>query len=576
MTFFILAYLAGVLTIATPCIFPILPFVLARADEPFRRGGLPVLLGLAVAFTAVASLASVAGGWAVSTNRYGRDAALAIMTLLGLAMLMPSLAVPMMAPVASVGSRLLNWTGQRAQARGTTIASSILLGVATGSVWAPCAGPALGLILSGAALSGPSFKTCLLLVTYGLGAATSLAGGLLLGGRLLAIIKHSIRWGEGVRRILGAAVVAGATTIWFGFDTGPLTRWSTATASSLEQRLIKYFWEGPALIMNTAHAAEAPPLSGPLASLLSAQQWLNTPMLQPKDVRGKVVLVNFWTYSCINCLRTLPHVRALAEKYRDRGLVVIGVHTPEFAFEKDISNVSKATGSLGVSYPVAIDSNFDMWRAFDNQAWPAFYFIGVDGRIRHRLLGEGGYDESERLIQKLLSEASVTSVSSNVRAVTGEGPRAEADGRDLRSAETYVGYAQASGFISRDASRQDTPSLYRTVSQLPLDQWGLTGTWTVGSEFATLSEASGGILYRFHAHDLHLVLAPSSPGSTVRFRVRLDSAPPGADHGFDVDAEGRGSVRDGRLYQMIGRTADRTFEIEFFDAGVRAYSFAFG
>jgi cytochrome c biogenesis protein CcdA/thiol-disulfide isomerase/thioredoxin len=584
MALFILAYLAGVLTIATPCIFPILPFVLARADEPFRRGGLPMLLGLAFAFAAVASLASVAGGWAVEANRHGRIVALALMTLFGLAMLLPTLAVRMTAPIVSIGSRLSRWAGQGMTAKGTTAASSMLLGVATGLVWAPCAGPVLGLILTGAALRGPSVETSLLLLAYGLGAATSLAAGLLLGGRLLAVVKRSARWGDGLRRILGAAVVAGAATIWLGLDTGLLTRLSSASTNRLEQDLIATLRNEPALAMGTAayaapEPAPNPALSGPLRSLLGARQWLNTQPLRPEDIRGKVVLVNFWTYSCINCLRVLPHVRAWSEKYKDRGLVVIGVHTPEFAFEKDVANVGKASVSLGVGYPVAIDSDFGIWRAFDNQAWPALYFIGADGRVRHNVLGEGGYDQSERLIQQLLSEANGAPVASDIAAIAGEGPQAAADERNLRSAETYIGYAQATNFASPGGVREDAPSLYRAVSALPLDRWSLAGVWTIGGEFATLNGTSGSIAYRFHARDLHLVSAPPSQGHPVRFRVRIDGVPPGVDHGSDVDAEGWGTLQEDRLYQLVRQTgpvADRTFEIEFFDAGVRAYAFTFG
>jgi cytochrome c biogenesis protein CcdA/thiol-disulfide isomerase/thioredoxin len=578
MTLFIIAYLAGLLTIATPCIFPILPFVLARAGEPFLRSGLPLLLGLAGAFAVVATLASVAGGWAVETNSYGRAAALAVMTLFGLTMLLPVLATRMMTPIMFIGLRLSHWAAQRAPAEGTTSASSVVLGMATGLVWAPCAGPVLGLILSGAALSGPSIKTSLLLLTYGLGAATSLAGGVFLGGRLLAVVKRSIRWGDGIRRILGAAVVAGAAIIWLGLDTDLLTRWSSVTVTTLEQNLLVELRNEPALIVHSARAAPAPALSPPLLSLLGARQWLNAPPLQASDLRGKVVLLNFWTYSCINCLRMLPHLRAWAEKYHDRGLVIVGVHTPEFAFEKDSVNVAKALTALGITYPIAIDSDFGMWRAFGNQAWPALYFIGADGRIRKRVLGEGGYAESERLIQQLLSEANGTAPSKDIAAVTGEGPQAAADERDLHSLETYIGYDQASGFASSDGMQKDVPILYRIVSPT-INRWGLAGIWSVGGEFATLKDPRGRIAYRFHARDLHLVLAPSSPGNAVRFRVRLDGAPPGADHGSDVDAEGWGSVQDGRLYQLIrqaGPIADRTFEIEFFDAGVRAYSFTFG
>jgi cytochrome c biogenesis protein CcdA/thiol-disulfide isomerase/thioredoxin len=584
MTLYILAYAAGLLTIASPCIFPILPFVLTRADQPFRRGGLPLLLGLALAFAAVASLASVAGGWAVDANRHGRIAALAVMTLFGLAMLFPALATRMMAPVVSIGSRLSDWAGHRVNAsdatRNATAIPSILLGVATGLLWAPCAGPVLGLILTGAALRGPSIETSLLLLTYGLGATTSLAAGLLFGGRLLAVVKQSVRWSDGFRRVLGAAVVAGAATIWLGADTGLLTRLSSAGTNVLEQGLIVALRQAPvsATAQAAAHAAPAFALPAPLSSLFDKRQWLNA-QPRPEDLRGKVVLVNFWTYSCINCLRTLPHIRSWAEKYRDRGLVVIGVHTPEFAFEKNVANVRTASVSLGVGYPVVIDNDFAIWRAFDNHAWPAIYFIGADGRVRHHTLGEGGYEQSEKLIQQLLSEAGSAPVVKDITGIRAEGAQAAADESNLGSAETYIGYRQASNFASPGGIREDVPSLYGAGPALSLNTWCLAGNWTVGGEFATLNKAPGGISYRFHARDLHLVLGPATQGQPVRFRVKIDGQPPGADHGFDVDAEGLGSVRENRLYQLVrqaGPVMERTFEIEFLDAGVQAYAFTFG
>jgi thiol-disulfide isomerase/thioredoxin len=328
-----------------------------------------------------------------------------------------------------------------------------------------------------------------------------------------------------------------------------------------------------------AYGATGPALSESLASVLGARQWLNTPPLQPQDLRGKVVLVNFWTYSCINSLRALPYLRTWAEKYKDRGLVVIGVHTPEFTFEKDIANVSKATAFLTVAYPVALDSDYGIWRAFNNEAWPAFYFIGADGRVRKRVYGEGGYDQSERMIQQLLSEANGAPVAKEIAAVSGKGAQAAPDEKDLLSPETYVGYRQARDFASPGGVSEDTASVYRTTSALALNHWSLAGNWTVGGEFATLNDSGGRIAYRFHSRDLHLVLGRHSQGQPIRFRVTIDGAPPGADHGFDVDAEGRGSLQEDRLYQLVRQArpvADRTFEIEFLDPGVRAYVFTFG
>ena len=329
---------------------------------------------------------------------------------------------------------------------------------------------------------------------------------------------------------------------------------------------------------NAAYATDAE-ASDPMRTLLETQQWLNTKALRAGDIRGKVVLVNFWTYSCINCLRILPHVRAWSDKYKSSGLIVIGVHTPEFAFEKDVDNVRKALVSLGVGYPVAIDNEYRIWRAFDNTAWPALYFVGADGRVRRHVLGEGEYDQSEQLIQQLLSEADATPVADGTVTVSGISTEAAPDERDLRSPETYIGYAQATNFASPGIVSENLPRVYATLSALPLNHWTLAGVWTIAGEYATLNDAPGSITYRFHARDLHLVLARLSQGHPIRFRVRIDGNPPGVDHGFDVDSDGWGSLEDDRLYQLVrqaGKVVDRTFEIEFFESGVHAYAFTFG
>jgi cytochrome c biogenesis protein CcdA/thiol-disulfide isomerase/thioredoxin len=580
MTFIFLAYAAGLLTIASPCILPILPIIAARADQPFRRAGLPLLVGLALTFAVVASLASVAGGWAVDANRYGRGIALGGLVFFGLTMLLPGFAAWTMAPFVSLGVRLSDWAGDRAAVENRTTLTSLLLGIATGLVWAPCAGPVLGLILTGAALNGPSSETTFLLLAYGLGAATSLAGGLLLGGRLLAPFKRSSSWNEGLRRVLGAAVVVGTIAIAAGLDTGVLTRLSTASTTAFENTLVHALQparaEGTATTVRSAQAASLP---APLSSVLGTKQWLNTPALAAGDLRSKVVLVNFWTYSCINCLRVLPYVRAWAEKYKDQGLVVIGVHTPEFAFEKDVDNVRNATGMLGVKYPVAIDSDFRIWRAFDNNAWPAIYFIDANGVVRHQAIGEGDYIISEKVIQKLLAEANHKPEAADLAKVEGDGAQAAADGVGLRSSETYLGFGQASGFFSPGGARSDEPSTYRHVAKLPLNKWTLGGAWTIGREFAVLGEKGGSIAFHFQARDLHLVIGPSSQTRPTRFRVTIDGMPPGADHGADADADGWGMLKDTRLYQLVRQAAevrDRTFKIEFDDPGVKAYVFTFG
>jgi thiol-disulfide isomerase/thioredoxin len=356
-------------------------------------------------------------------------------------------------------------------------------------------------------------------------------------------------------RILLAATVAGALGV--------------SISVSAKDKLVEH--------LITTAAAQLP-LEGELPSFGGATTWLNSAPLTAAELRGKVVLVNFWTLTCINWLRSLPYVRAWAAKYRDRGLVVIGVHTPEFAFEQDIDNIRRAAQDMNVDYPIAVDSRYAIWRAFKNHYWPALYFVDAQGRIRHHQFGEGDYEQSEKIIQQLLAEAGHGDLGREPASVEARGAEVAADWASLKSPETYIGYAQSENFASPGGIREDTPNLYRSVSP-PLNWWSLAGAWTVGREFAASNETSGRITYRFHARDLHLVMAPSTSGRPIRFRVRLDGAAPGADHGVDVDAEGWGSLREGRLYQLIRQTravADRTFEIEFFDPGVRAYAFTFG
>ncbi len=324
--------------------------------------------------------------------------------------------------------------------------------------------------------------------------------------------------------------------------------------------------------------AEALPVEGALPPLTGAVEWLNSPPLTREELKGKVVLIDFWTYSCINCLRSIPYVQAWAEKYKDQGLVVIGVHSPEFAFEKSVSNVKKAVADLKITYPVAIDSNYAIWRAFGNQYWPAHFFIDAEGRIRHHHFGEGDYDESEQIIQQLLKEIGKTDVSSGLVSVSATGAQAAAAAGDVLSPETYVGYERGENFVSPGGAVKDAKHAY-TAGGPRLNEWGLTGDWTVNREHAMLNEKDGSIVYRFHARDLHLVLGPSADGKPVRFRVTVDGAAPGASHGADIDAAGEGVVTEQRLYQLVrqsGAIADRTFEIQFLDPGVQAYAFTFG
>ena len=599
MILFLLAYLGGILTIVSPCILPVLPFVFARADRPFLRNGLPMLIGMALTFALVATLASVAGGWAVAANQYARFAAIALLALFGVALLFPSLAERITAPLVTLGAKLSDSASDANNGTRGHVGSSLLLGVATGLLWAPCAGPILGLILTGAALQGANVQTSLLLAAYAAGAATSLALALLVGGRVFAAMKRSLGLSEWVRRGLGALVLVAVGAIALGLDTGFLTQVSLAGTNRLEQGLLDKFRaaSGPAMTKTDTAAATAMtsdtskttrtasdtmadmlPVEGTLPSLDGAVEWLNSPPLTAAALKGKVVLVDFWTYSCINCLRALPYVRAWAEKYKDQGLVVIGVHAPEFAFEKNIANVKKAVSDLKVDYPVAIDNNYAIWRAFNNQYWPAHYFIDAEGRIRHHHFGEGDYDNSERIIQLLLSQAGRTLNNAGLVNVSASGAQAAADMKRVKSPETYLGYERAENFVSPGGAVRDMRHTYQADVD-ELNAWGLKGDWTIADERASLDAPGGAIVYRFHARDLHLVLGPGRDGKPIRFRVTIDGKPPGADHGMDTDAEGNGTVTGERLYQLVrqkGDVADRTFEIEFLDPGVRAYAFTFG
>ncbi len=649
MLLLILSYLGGVLTIVSPCILPVLPFVFARSDAPFRRSGLPLLCGMALMFAAVATLAAVGGSWVVQANQYGRWLALALMALFGAALLFPQLSDRLSSPLVAAGDRLSR-SAQAAPADGgrSGIGASFVLGLATGLLWAPCAGPILGLLLTGAALHGANVGTTLLLLAYAAGAATSLGIALLIGGKVFMAMKRSLGAGAWVRRGLGAAMLCGVVAIALGLDTGLLTRVSSVATAGLEQGLVTRLMpasqnpispdnammssadatilpadttpasaasgammaqggammaaQGGAMMASGSamspqpraaammamqgapgagggNAARVLAVEGSMPSLAGAVKWLNSPPLDAAALKGKVVVIDFWTYSCINCLRSLPYVKAWAEKYKDQGLVVIGVHAPEFAFERDVNNVAKAVRDLGITYPVAIDNDYAIWRAMNNQYWPAHYFIDAQGKVRYHHFGEGEYAESEQVIQQLLAEAGNRNVSTDMVKADAHGVQQAADEADVGSPETYLGYERAQNFGSAGGQQTDRIAAYTAPQQPALNQWGLAGRWNVGREHATLAQANGKIVYRFHARDVHLVLGPGADGKPVRFRVTLDGAAPGKDGGTDLSSDGSGRVTGQRLYQLLrlkGPVRDRTFSIEFLDPGVQAYAFTFG
>ena len=469
MLLYFLGFVGGILTIVSPCILPVLPFVFDRADQPFRRSGLPLLAGMAMTFTLVAGVATLAGTWIVRANQIGRFLAIVIFFVLGLSLLFPSFAEYLSRPFVRLGARV-----QGPADSTPSVGKSLILGVSTGLLWAPCAGPILGLILTGAAVQGASAHTAFLLLAFALGAACSLGLALLAGGRVFAFMKRSLGAEEWIRRGLGVAVLLSVIAIAFGWDQGVLQRISLASTSGIEQKLVDRVRPAPdtsastSMMMSAAADKTAPKMTsdgqagstmmmsatghgasmmtsadgqagpamtsvaaqtapiqlgseGSFPSLEGAVAWLNSAPLTRDGLKGKVVLIDFWTYSCINCLRAIPYTEAWSEKYKGDGLVVIGVHTPEFAFEKDQGNVSKAVRDLKITYPVANDSNYAIWKAFHNEYWPAHYFIDRQGKIRYHHFGEGEYEKSEQVIQQLLKEGNAAVRASGVVQVNGAG-----------------------------------------------------------------------------------------------------------------------------------------------------------
>ena len=620
MLLIVIAFVGGVFTVLSPCILPVVPFVFARSEEPFLTGRLPMLLGLALTFALLTGLGAAGLNGAAQLSEYGRWIALGLFALFGAALLFPALSTRLAGPLTALADRFM----VRSQDDGASrrIGSAVLLGAATGLLWAPCAGPILGLIITGAARHGVTWQTWAALAAYAVGAASSLAVVAGLGHRAMAALKRSLGVGEHVRRAMGALVLLTVGAIALGLDTRLLALVPGAPTNGVEARLVDLL-AAPAAnqtkqashakraepaprVVREAQSSPAPqlasqsadqsahivrvslpapappadlPVEGRLPALDGATAWLNSAPLTPEALRGKVVLVNFWTYSCINCLRTLPYLKTWAERYRNDGLVVIGVHTPEFGFEHDTGNVKRALANLNIRYPVAVDSDYRIWNAFGNQYWPAFYLVDAQGRVRYHHFGEGDYAQAEQAIQQLLADNGRATPTATPQAPQASGALAPADPRDIGSGETYVGYREAQGNANPERVQGDTAAAYTVPRQLGLNQWAFGGQWNVGAESAVAGAPQASIAYRFHARDLHLVLAPDADGKPVRFRISIDGAPPGAAHGADVAADGTGVATSARLYQLVrqsGRIGDHTFEIRFLDPGAHVYSFTFG
>jgi len=553
----------------------VLPFVFARAGRSFARSTLPMLAGMAATFAIVATLAAVGGGWAVRANQVGRWAALALLALFGIALVFPAISDRMTRPLVALGSRL----SERQPGEKDSVWSSAVLGIATGLLWAPCAGPILGIIFTAAALKGASASTTLLLLAYALGAATSLALALLVGGAVFARMKKSLGASERIRQVLGVLVLLGVGAIALGLDTRVLSKLSSAQTAGLESGLARRLGASQPMSETKARTNAMVelvlPVEGELPPLHGLGPWFKSAPLTREQIRGKVVVIDFWTYSCINCLRSLPYVKAWDEKYRKDGLVLIGVHAPEFAFEREPTNVAQAIRNLDVRYPVALDNGYNLWRALKNNYWPAHYFIDAQGRVRYHHFGEGEYDVSERVIRQLLAEAGHAPAGS-MSGVSATGTEAAAALSDIQSPETYIGYSRADRFVSRGGLLHDAPKSY-SGAPLSLNQWSLEGQWIDKKQSAASLAADAKISFRFHARDLHLVLC-SATGKPIRFRITLDGHPVSGDGGIDT-VSGSGVIREQRLYQLVrqkGPVRDRTFTIEFLDPGVEAFSFSFG
>ncbi len=583
MILLILTYLAGVLTILSPCILPVLPFVFSRAQGSILKNGVPLLLGMALTFSLLSGLAIAGGEWIGRANEIGRWVAMGLMAAFGLSLLFPHVSELALAPLTRLGSRI----GQGSREEG--FGGSLLIGVSTGLLWAPCAGPILGLVLTGAATQGNVGSSVGLLLSYSLGTATSLGLALVAGNRFLKTLKKFLGIDQIVKKALGLAVLVGVAAIAFNLDRTVLTQISKISTESVEHGLLNLGGlnkkeekpKNSMMMSGNTGREEAPIIEGLLPEFDGAVSWLNSEPLNIESLRGKVVLVDFWTYSCINCLRTLPYLKAWHEKYKDNGLVIIGVHTPEFAFEKSAENVKKAVADLGITYPVAIDSNYKIWNAFKNQYWPAHYFVDRLGRIRHHHFGEGEYETSEDMIRKLLSENGATTLAAKDAVNETHGPIAqgvEAQGsNDVESPETYIGYSRAENFVANRGFMKDQAADYKSPAKLNLNQWSLAGKWIVEKERAVSKSMNGKVSYRFKARDLHLVLG----GENIPFTVKIDSQDPGISHGVDTDESGQGKVEGHRLYQLIrqkeGAAKDEhTFEIEFLKPGAEVYAFTFG
>ncbi len=578
----ILAIAAGALTVLSPCILPILPALLsASAADGFRHRPFWIVLGLAVSFTLFGAVFAVFGTFLGLSNAALRYAAMAILLSFGLSLLWPRLWETVGIRVGALAQKVPGTDRPPAE---QGMGGALLVGASLGLVWAPCAGPILGIIITLAAVQGAFGRSLLLMSGYSFGAALPMLAIGYGGRRLYKKILSLGRWGALSHRVLGAVTIATVVALFLNLDTLLLSRVPARLfpADALEKKLA-----GKDLRRLAAGADAAPgvaeastnvtslPVLGAMPEFANIAAWLNSPPLSSASLRGKVVLVDFWTYSCINCIRTLPHVTRWYDKYRDEGFVVVGVHTPEFGFEKDAGNVRKAVARYGIRYPVALDNFYGTWNVYNNNVWPAHYLFDARGRLREVHFGEGEYEETERAIQSLLKEAKLLHAAQEV-----ERPAPDVDFSRIDSPETYVGYGRARNLSSPEMPARDRARSYTAPAALGLNEWALRGTWKITREAAVLAAPGGGVRFHFRARQLNLVMRGEG-GKAVTARVLLDGKPVRPDRrGADVGPDGRLTVSDSRLYDLVDLSAgdrrDHVFEIDFEGPGVALYSFTFG
>lgn len=570
-TLMLLALLAGGLTVLSPCILPILPPLLsASVSTKLKHRPFWIILGLVLSFTFFGVIFTVFGGFLGLSHQTLRNAALAVLLLLSLTLMWPALWEGFGNRISRLATKI---PGTNVLPENQGRLGAILIGMSLGLVWAPCAGPILGIILTLAAVQSSLAHSFALMGSYSLGAGAPM---LLIGygGQNIAKRLRSVtHWGELSHKILGALTFVTVIALYFNVDTLVLSYLPRGFffAEKLEKRLGAEAPEDAA--MNGALSGKLS-LLGDMPEFRGISAWLNSGPLVAKNLRGKVVLIDFWTYSCINCIRTLPALTAWNEKYKDQGLAIVGVHTPEFQFESEIGNVKRALARHGITYPVALDNDYGTWNAYSNRYWPAKYLIDAEGRIRKTHFGEGDEEEFESAIQDLLKEARLLKQAPKIV------PRATGvDFNRIHSPETYVGYARQENFNSPEAVEPNGMEKYTVPSSLRLNQWALEGTWEIMIESARLASASGKIQHRFHAPQLNLVMKGTDGG--VKAVVFLDGKPiPENKRGSDVGADGEVIIRDAKLYNLVnlpdGDAEDHVFELRFEMTGAELYAFTFG